>query len=128
MLRVGAVGAAWAWGLLILVLTLLPSQAVPGGGLLGRYHLDKAAHVALFAVFVVLLGRALVQQGVGQALSKAMVLGLAYGLLTELLQEWMGQGRHGDVWDLLADGAGVILGAVWARWGTAGDTYHTDRS
>jgi VanZ family protein len=124
--------AAIAWGLLILLLTLLPAQAVPGGGLLGRYHLDKLAHAVLFGVFLVLLVKAL-RSGVAgerdrhQSVMLALVLSLLYGGSTELLQELMGAGRRGDVMDMAADALGVILGAAYLRWGAAYRAYFRNR-
>jgi len=123
---------AMAWALFILVLTLMPAQVVPGGGLLGRYHLDKVAHAVLFGVFLVLLVRAL-GWGTGRAkggprpLMVAALLAIGYGALTEVLQELTGAGRRGDVWDLVADAAGVIIAAAWLLWGAAWLAYFRKR-
>jgi VanZ family protein len=121
------VRAAWAWGLLILVVTLLPAQAVPGGGFLGRYHLDKVVHAVLFGVFIVLVAKALRGSGKRHPLTSALLVALGYGILTELLQEWAGQGRSGEVGDVVADGVGALLGAAWLRWGPVKATQWTDR-
>lgn len=115
-MRSGGWWAAVVWGLLILALTLLPVEAVPGSGLLGRYHLDKVAHAFLFGVFLILLVRALRGAGRPNTMLVAVVVTVLYGALTEFLQEWMGAGRHGDPLDLLADIIGILLAAAWLRW------------
>jgi VanZ family protein len=45
----------------------------------------------------------------------ATVLAIAYGGLIEVLQSVMGDGRTGDVLDLLADAVGALLGLFWMR-------------
>lgn len=120
------------WGLLILVLMLLPPSTVPGGGLLGRYHLDKVVHAGLFVVFHLLLVRAM---GWGTQRDRptvrtvliAATLAIGHGLLTEMLQEWSGTGRSGDPLDFLADAVGVILAAVLLLWGPVRCTHFLKR-
>lgn len=130
------VGRTWipalAWALFILLLTLMPAQVVPGGGFLGRYHLDKVVHAVLFGVLLVLLARALGRvpgkaQGSARPLRIAALVAIGYGALTELLQELTGAGRRGDVWDLVADATGVIIAAVWLLWGAVGVAYFRNR-
>lgn len=123
---------ALLWGLLILVLTLVPAQAVPTGGLLGRYHLDKVVHAALFGVFLVLLVRAWgwnprSVKSHARPLILAGLLAIGYGALTEVLQELTGAGRRGDVWDLVADAVGVFIASVWLLWGAAWVAYFRNR-
>jgi hypothetical protein len=76
--------------------------AVPGG--------DKVVHAAVFASVTL--------AGLRAGLSPAVVLGLgvAHAGLSELLQHLVLPGRSGDPLDVLADLAGVGLGALAARW------------
>lgn len=109
--------AFWAvlWALAILVLTLMPGSDVPGWPWAERVQLDKFVHAFLFGVQCVLLGLALAQVWPGRRigpLALAAVLALCFGGVIELLQEAMGEGRHGDLADLLADAVGVLLGFV----------------
>jgi hypothetical protein len=120
------------WGLLILVLLLMPPSAVPGGGLLGRFHLDKVVHAGLFGVFSILIVRAMgrgpeqVRPSV-RTLSIAALMAIVHGALTEMLQELSANGRRGDLWDLLADTIGVILAMVLLLWGPVGWTHFLKR-
>jgi len=123
------------WGLVILVLTLLPAQAVPSLGILGRYHIDKLVHAFLFAVFFLFLCRAF-RSSVSTSWTEryALVLSILgavlYGALTEVLQEVSGGGRSGDPLDFLADAVGVFLATALLYWGAGTNTYlgkHLDR-
>jgi len=123
------------WGLLILVLTLVPAPVVPSLGLLSRYHIDKVVHAFLFGVFFLFLYRAF-HSSIGTARNEryAMILSISgavlYGALTEVLQEVSGGGRSGDLLDFLADAVGVFLATALLHWGAGTNTYlgkHLDR-
>jgi VanZ family protein len=100
-----------------LVLTLMPAGDVPAWPWAERVQLDKWVHAFLFGVQGVLLGMALLQMGpTGHRtglLVIATLLAITYGGLIEVLQASMGDGREGDVMDLLADTAGALLGLLW---------------
>lgn len=40
----------------------------------------------------------------------AGIISLVYGILTEIVQESMHNGRKGDLWDLAADLLGIVCG------------------
>lgn len=123
---------AQGWALLILVLTLLPPPEVPGAGWLSRYHLDKVVHAGLFAVLCVLLVQAL-DDARGhvwrpyRSTILGFVLSVLYGGLTELLQGTATIGRSADIWDLVADAAGALLGTVYFRRASARYSHQGDR-
>src|SRR5690606_27055636 len=108
----------------ILVLTLMPSSGVPRWPWIAQLHLDKFVHAFLFGMQCVLLGlafaRSTSQRYAARPFFLAFLLALAYGAMIEVLQEGMGTGRRGDLGDLLADGAGALLGYALLRcWHTA---------
>jgi VanZ family protein len=109
--------ALWAIG--ILVLTLMPGNDVPAWPWAEKVQLDKWVHAFLFGVQGVLLAMALLHlrpEGHRNGLLVwATVLAIAYGALVEVLQSVMGDGRTGDVLDLLADAVGALLGLFWMR-------------
>lgn len=76
--------------------------AVPGG--------DKIVHAAVFA--------AVTLAGLRAGLSPAVVaaFGVAHAGVSELLQHTVLPARSGDPFDVLADLAGVALGALAAWW------------
>lgn len=108
------------WAVAVLVLTLMPSRDVPAWPWAEKVQLDKFVHAFLFGMQSLLLGVALAGMGTWRSrispLAVAAVVAIAYGGMIELLQEGMGAGRHGDVLDLLADGAGALIGYGLLRW------------
>jgi len=110
----------WAglWAVLILVLTLMPVSEVPRWTWADVIYLDKFVHAFLFGVQGVLLGMAWTKPGTSARNRYAWALGaaVAFGGAVELVQQGMGQGRHGDVLDLLADAAGALAGYAWLHW------------
>jgi VanZ family protein len=88
----------------MMVLYAPRAPAVDTGGL----PLDKVAHVAAFA----LPTAALILAGA----PRGWVIGLMalHAPLSELLQHLLLADRSGDPGDVLADLAGVVLGAWWA--------------
>lgn len=112
--RAALLAVLWAAG--IVVLTLMPSSGVPRWPWIAQLHLDKFVHAFLFGVQCVLLGLALARRSFGRPFRLAFLSALAYGALIEVLQEALGTGRSGDLGDLLADGAGALLGYAFLRW------------
>jgi hypothetical protein len=112
---------AIAWALLILVLCLMPGEAVPSWDWTDLLNLDKPVHAVLFGVLLVLL-----VQGFRTARAEAFrparpllvafVLTVVYGALTEWMQQLEALGRHGDLNDLVANTVGALLGMIYLRW------------
>jgi hypothetical protein len=82
-----------------------------GVGAGGPDHLDKAAHAASFAVLAWTGLRA------GLPVRLLAVALSAHAGSSELVQAALLPGRSGDVWDVVADLAGVALGVGAASWG-----------
>ncbi len=95
---------------------LLPGEQVPAGGL---WSLDKAQHVAVFAIWSAL------SRAAGLSARRTIVAGLSFAVASELAQHLLtGLGRAGDLRDALADSAGIALGiglaAILRRRGPSG--------
>ena len=93
----------------LLYMTLAPSKAVPGSGLIW----DKAEHA----------GAWLVLTGLGLLLSTRRrwaigVFTFAFGAAIEVLQATMPFGRDGDIVDLMADSVGIAT--AYFLWRVAG--------
>ncbi|MBO6574192.1 MAG: VanZ family protein [Rhodothermales bacterium] len=116
-----AVPFAVVWTLATLAALFVPGDQLPSTGLL---EFDKLAHFVLFAGFAGLWMVAL-----GDTLPKAwlyvIVLGVTYGVLTELAQEFVPGGRTGDPLDALADALGILAGTgafvLWRRFNPPSD-------
>jgi hypothetical protein len=98
---------------LLVQLVVLYVPRVPDVGAVAVPHGDKIVHAAVFA--------AVTFAGLRAALSPALVLGFgaAHAALSEVLQHLVLPGRSGDPVDVVADLAGVALGALAVRWLTA---------
>lgn len=103
-------------GIVILILTGLPGSLLPH--VKPVVGLDKVAHMLMYAAFAFLClwGYHEPYASKGQAYQKralllTVVIGTAYGGLTELMQERLVTSRTGDWFDWLADSIGALLGS-----------------
>ncbi len=94
-------------------LIVLYAPRVPDVGAVAVPGADKLVHAAVFA--------AVTLTGLRAGLSPALVIGLTalHAPVSELVQHLVLPARSGDPADVLADLAGVALGALAARWLTA---------
>lgn len=107
---------AVGWTLVILVLCWTPTRNLPmvegAPSLFRSIGGDKILHAGMFALFALLWRRA-----TSPASAPIIaVSGLALAIITELGQGTSLVGRDADVWDGVADTAGVGLGLVAAAW------------
>ena len=104
-------------GIVILILTGLPGSYLPQvKPLLG---LDKVAHALMYGVFAFLCLWGYRKQFVSngkpyrrKAILIAVIISIAYGGLTEIMQECFVHGRIGDWLDFMSDAIGTCLGAL----------------
>ncbi|MDE6452217.1 MAG: VanZ family protein, partial [Odoribacter sp.] len=107
------IAAAVLWASVIFILCAMPAKEIPTPHL-NIPHLDKIVHGGMFFVMSVLLILPLERY---TSLTKRRIYTIAvwvafgYGGLMEILQHYC-FGRSGDVWDLLADVVGGIVGCV----------------
>ena len=104
------------WALIILILTGLPGEYIPEiVGFWDWLSYDKLVHVFVFGTLSFLLFFNFREQYFNSKKRYRIVLAivcvsLAYGLLTEVLQDTVFIRRDGNVFDFLADGLGAIAG------------------
>ena len=94
------------WAALIFALSSIPSLSTGLGG--WDYVLRKCAHMTEYAIFVVLLWRAL-----GSELA-ALAASITYAVTDEIHQTFV-RGRHGSPYDVLIDAAGAAIGLAAYR-------------
>ena len=104
-------------GTVILILTGLPGSLLPP--VKPMVGMDKVVHLLMYATFAFLCiwgyRRQFVENGEAyrkKALMLALVISIAYGGLTELMQEFLVPKRTGDWFDFLADGIGTGIGVL----------------
>jgi VanZ family protein len=105
---------AIAYLVLVTILFLLPGSALPKENWFDTIRLDKLIHVFLFAFLIFLWAKAF------DPLSRITMIYLAgaailYGILIELSQELFVPNRSMDIFDIIADIAGVFAGIWWLR-------------
>jgi len=106
---------ALSWLTLMTVLFCLPGSALPKSNFFTEIHIDKWVHVGLFLVLYLLLRAALSWKLNSYAIA-VLLFCVLYGVLIEYIQEWFISNRNFDLYDILADTAGAVLGwFVWLR-------------
>ena len=102
------------WMLLITYLSLyrIPENQEPTSWL---DNIDKLVHLGIYLVTSI-LGFLALQENTRNKLSKArslwmvLIFAICYGLLMELLQHLMPYNRMAEVWDVVANTIGALLG------------------
>ncbi len=105
------------WGLVILVLSVMPGSSLPDFSLFNLFQPDKAGHVIVYAVFVALMLYGFYKNYFPEkvATSKvlyAVLIGICYGIVMELLQYAFFTGRNFDVLDIIANIIGCFVGVT----------------
>lgn len=101
--------AAIVWLLIASILFCLPGSAIPKTGWLTAIHADKWVHVGIFALLVIFWGMTFHTRTKLHYLALLLVA-LGYGLLVELVQERLVVNRDFDLWDVVFDMIGSVLG------------------
>ena len=111
---------AFLWFVVITIVVLTPGSSLPKSKLFDIPFLDKLIHLVLFFIFGVLLYFGFHKQSDANILKRmiltfTIVIGLAYSIITEVLQHYIAVGRSGDFVDLAANVAGFLGGVFFIR-------------
>ena len=111
------------WAVIILILTGIPGKMIPEvPSYIDLFEPDKFVHLFIFGVFVYTLMRGLVQEPglpFNHAGWNALMISIAMGAITELLQVYVFIDRQGSIYDFIADSIGSLLAyLVIKRWRT----------
>lgn len=107
--------AAIAWLLLSTFLLTLPGNQFPKENWLDRIGFDKIVHLVLFALMVYLWCLA-ISTGIPPSARRVRffktltLTWFAWGIAMEFVQRYCIPNRSFDFWDIVADGAGALLG------------------
>ena len=110
---------AYLWGVIVLFLIGLPGNDFPSlPGYWDALYPDKIVHMGLFGMLILLLSVGSYYKAGKVALSKKLiftylVVVIALGGITELLQKWVFVGRSCDIKDFYADVVGVIFALLF---------------
>lgn len=107
---------------LVFYLCFLPSDEVKSNEFLDMIFFDKWVHLFMyFGMWTLMVwtpkGKGFLETQRTQSFVSATVVSLGIGILIEFIQgsPWVGRGK--DIYDVMADLAGIILAYLaWKRW------------
>jgi VanZ family protein len=104
---------AVGWLVLISILFFLPGSALPKENWFDKIYIDKWVHVGLFAVLI-FLWRSSFNWDINSYNILLLLAAVLYGFLVEVVQlNWI-PNRSFDMYDVLSDASGSIVGLlVW---------------
>ena len=104
---------AIGWLILISILFFLPGSALPKENWFDKIYIDKWVHVGLFAVLI-FLWRSSFNWDINSYNLFLLLAAVLYGFLVEVVQlNWI-PNRSFDMYDVLSDASGSIVGLlVW---------------
>jgi hypothetical protein len=108
------------WGIIIFALISMPASAIPEQRFFNIPHFDKLVHATIFFVFSFLICvgfyyKNKINHKNHVLLSQffvVLIVGLIYGGITEMVQEYFLFDRDGDWLDFVANAIGVIAGIL----------------
>lgn len=100
------------WAVFIYILCALPGSSLPSWEWADLLSIDKLVHCLIFFVLATLLMKGWELNNPASRTSMIVIafLCILYGVFLEVLQEYVFTDRTGSVPDLIANGAGSILG------------------
>lgn len=106
----------WAmlWALVILVLCGMPGRDIPHISFLEMLSFDKVVHAGIFFVLFALMVRGFILQSAYKQLHDnakgvALIIGISYGGVLEILQGLVFEERSADVYDFAANSIGCLI-------------------
>jgi VanZ family protein len=106
---------AIGWLLLMCILFVIPGSALPEQNWFADIQLDKWVHIGLFSVLVFLWASAF-DLGLPSYSWIVIAIAILYGLAVEFVQKTWIPNRSFDLYDVVADAIGSIVGLiVWLR-------------
>lgn len=108
---------AFVWFIIANILFLMPGEEVPSIGFLDEIYFDKWVHAGLFfwLVFFIAWPYLKAQRLSTKLLIKISITFILYGVLIEFLQRYVAIDRDYDIYDMVADSIGCVLGATAVR-------------
>lgn len=103
-----------------LYLFTLPGQSIPQIGILELIEFDKWVHAAIFSILVSSALFPLKRHVANKKRTHTIfvivtVLAIFYGIAIEFIQKYWIVNRSFDVFDILADSIGAVIGYVFSR-------------
>ncbi len=108
---------ALLWALFILIICGIPGDQLPRLDFLDWLRPDKLVHLFIFGLLCYLLISGFLKQDAISFLKSnpkfwAIIFSVVYGVIIEILQEYLFIHRTGDIRDAIADAIGAFIG-LW---------------
>jgi VanZ family protein len=119
--KLGYLFPAFLWFFIILLVVSIPGSNIPESEIFKIPHFDKLVHFSLFFVFTILLNYGFQKQNNNSALKRynytiAVVSGVIYSVITEVIQYYFIAGRSGEYLDFVANITGIVSGVLFFRF------------
>ena len=106
---------AITWFVVMCILFFLPGSDLPQANWLDSIYFDKWVHIGLFAILI-FLWRSAFDLDLNHYNWILLLAAILYGLSVEFIQKYWVPNRSFDLFDLLADTTGSVIGfIVWSR-------------
>jgi VanZ family protein len=106
------------WALFILTISLVPASKIPSISILQIKFADKIIHFIMYFVFAALISIGFYLQSRSATKKNyfiSFIIPFFFASSTEILQLIFISSRAGDIYDMLANLAGIITGILIAR-------------
>ena len=110
---------ALVWIIISTILLTLPGSAFPKENWLNKIGFDKWVHIAMFGIMVILFCWAIYKSKIATERKRGLFIWTAfacivYGIAMEFVQQNFIPNRSFDVYDIVADAAGSVIGVVFS--------------
>ncbi len=104
-----------------MIATLLPSSSIPNVSVWALFSFDTFVHAFLFSVLTFLMIVGLAKQYTllrikHYPIRYAFLTSTLFGIFIEITQHFFVPGRQGDLYDVLANTIGCLIGIVMFKW------------
>ena len=116
------IGQYWKtifWAVLIVLLSTMPVQRIPGTRLFDIPHFDKFVHFSLYATLTTLWLIDYFKNTYNLSAVRVVfiiLISISYGAMMELVQKVFIQQRSGDWFDFLANTTGIFVALLLFRY------------
>lgn len=98
------------WTILTLYLSLISAREASKFNVWDIIGIDKVAHLVFYSIFAFLWSMALHQKNVGR--NFVLIFSISFGVLMEIFQLYLFNGRSFELFDILANIAGSVTGVA----------------
>lgn len=99
---------------MVVILSLMPNPEIKNISWSSGLHIDKIAHIAIYAIYSFLIGRylALFEMSSGMKYFLVLTLSIAIGVIMEFMQFYLSPSRFFEMLDIIANIIGSIVGLL----------------